>query len=200
MIKPHLPTQASEHVIPFLDFTPQWFIDCGPGSGVEALEVKEKWPDVNILRLEPSPVGFIAASRLFPAGDNSRLLNLGVWDFDCKLNLSNPYTLLNSTFRTLDEPESVIEVQVRSLDSLDQEFGPFNDVLLWIDIEGSEMRALSGADNLLGRRVIKAINVEVNGETQYSIHPRLRGHGFSKLRTYFDQGNGHSRDELWVLK
>lgn len=199
MVEEHLPTQASQHVIPFLNFTPRWFIDCGPGSGVEAREIREAWPKVKLLGLEPSLIGYEAAKTLFPTGGRSRLLNVGVWDTDCTLTLSKPDDLLHSTFRTFNYPVKSVEVTVRSLDSLDRELGPFYDTLLWIDIEGSEERALLGAKWLLKRGTIKAVNIEVNDETAEVLHDLLASHGFSKLRTYFDQGNGHSRDELWLL-
>ena len=197
MIEPHLPGQAKHHVIPFLKFTPRWFIDCGPGSGAEAEEIREKWPEVSILGLDPSPIGFEAASILFPADENSRLLNVGVWEHDCRLALRKPDDLLHSTFREL--PGKTVEVTARSLDSLDKEFGPFDNALLWIDIEGSEERALLGAKELMERGAIKAINIEVNSTTAEVLHPLLTRYGFSKLRTYFDQGHGRSRDELWGI-
>ncbi len=199
MAEPHLPNQAAHHVIPFIKFVPQWFIDCGPGSGVEAREVRKRWPRVNLLGLEPSPIGFESASCLFPKNGNSTLLNKAVWDSDCKLNLKKPDDLLHSTFRDW-ETGNTIEVEARSLDSLDKELGPFDDVLLWMDIEGSEEKALRGASGLFERRVIKAVNIEVNSETAELLNGLLSQYGFDKRRTYLDQGHGGSRDELWLLQ
>lgn len=202
MIAPYKPKQASEHVLPYLKFAPKWFLDCGPGSGVESLSVLAAYPNIKILAIEPSPIGYEAALKLLnPDKYGIVLINAAIWSEDrSDLLLEKPSQLLcSSFFRNAVGDDPAVRVQGRSLDSLDREYGPFEDVLLWMDIEGSEWNALVGARDLLDRRAIKAINLEVNGNTEGIIHGVMEGRGFRLVRTYFDHGQGGSKDELWEL-
>lgn len=201
------PGQARQHFIPYLKFTPEWFIELGPGSAVEFLEVREKWPEVKLLGLEPSPVGYQAAKARWPA--DGILLQVAGWECDGLIRLFHPGDLLHSLCyydgpHVLDDDplaldnklEDSVLIPARSLDSLDKEYGPFKNAVLWMDIEGSERRVLKGAAKLLKRGAIRAVNVEVRPQYAKVIGDLLKAGDLQKVREYFACET--VRDEVWT--
>jgi FkbM family methyltransferase len=198
--------QATEHFIPYLDFAPKWFIDCGPGSAVEFLNMRYEWPTVKLIGLEPSPVGYEAAKARWPK--DGVLLNAAVWDCDGTVKLCYPQDLLHGTcyhdgqHNIADDTTlpadfmDVADVPCRSIDSLDIEYGPFVDAALWMDIEGAERRALKGAAKVLERGGIRAVNLETRPDVCAEVAAVLQGYGFRKVREYFACET--VRDEVWL--
>lgn len=198
--------QASEHFIPFVRVIPKWFIDCGPGSAWEFQAANRAWPNARILGLEPSPVGYRAALNRWPKG--GILLPVAAWDRDEPVRLYYPQDLLHGTAffdgeRNINDDvtpaptDDWLEVQGRSLDSLDREYGPFEQVALWMDIEGAERRALRGAKNLLDRGEIVAVNVEVRPDSYREVKEILTKAGLKFVRDYFACET--VRDEVWTI-
>lgn len=74
-------------------------------------------------------------------------------------------------------PEVTFKVKPRTLDSLSDEYGPFNNVVLWLDIEYAELAALEGAERLLDRTLL--INLETFAHLYLpDINRILVRHGF----------------------
>ena len=202
------PRQAREHFIPHIKFIPEWFIDCGPGCASEYKDARHKWPSVALLGLEPSPIGYEAARQGFPVDDNSLLLQVAIWDKDEIITLHQASDLLHSLcFRRADEAQTddptgdsadMVKVQARSLDSLDAEYGPFDKVVLWMDIEGSERRALRGAKNLLSRGAIWAVNIETRPEYEIEFNTILSQSGLKTVSRYLQCETYW--DEVWIRR
>ena len=206
--------QCAEHFIPWFkkgqptQLTPEWFIDLGPGCACEHEDALKAWPGVKLLGLEPSDVGFRAANTRWPK--DGKLLKVAAWDSDGEAVLYYPEDLLHSTLfvdgqRNYDNDttnvlgtKDLVTCPTRSLDSLDLEYGPFNNVALWMDIEGAERRALKGAASLLARRAIIAVNIEVRPPYAGEIAETLGMGGLKKVYQYFV--SEHVRDEVWVKR
>jgi hypothetical protein len=89
-------------------------------------------------------------------------------------------------------PGDAYEVKTRTLDSLSEVYGPFEDAVLWVDIEGSELDALCGAFNLLKK--VRLINLEAYAHIQLPlINELLTYHGFM-LRKVWNIGIVAGRD------
>lgn len=194
----YCPKQA-ETLLKYLDFEPAWFIDCGPASGAEFQVIKEKYPDVQLLGLEPSPVGYAAAKPRF----EGILLQQAAWENDGMLMLYSPDKLLHSAVfphshrgGAWGEP---LEVVCRSIDSLDEEYGPFINGVLWLDTERSEIHILTGAAKTLHRGAIRAINIEVHDEWEDKIAQMLKAHGFTLAEKYLPRTEIAVHEEIWLL-
>lgn len=202
--KSYKPGQAAEHFLPYLKQVPDWFIDLGPASAVEYLDARERFPEVKLLGLEPSPIGYKAARCRWPEG--VPLLNVAAWDSDGAINLHKANDLLHGTAfvewaNVMDNDPTgtssdMVVVTARSLDSLDVEYGPFTKAVIWMDVEGAERRVLAGAKSLLERGMIIGINIEMRPAYAEELHALLRGYGFELIREYFACET--VRDEVWV--
>ena len=198
--------QAKEHFIPFVPAVPDWIINCGPGSSVEFREMRKAWPKAKLIGLEPSDAGYAAAKARWP--EDGILLQVAVWDKDgAIINLYYPDDLLHSTCYATGERhlrddtdsgglDDVATVYARSLDSLDLEYGPFTNAVVWADIEGAERRMLRGCRELLARGAIIAFNLEVRPQTEPEITRVLRSYGYRKEREYL--ACEQYRDEVWL--
>lgn len=201
----HLPGQANEHVFPHLTFAPKWFISLGPANATEFLEARDWWPGIKLLGLEPSRAGFSEASSRWPK--DGILLQAAAWESDGELTLHKSDDLLHGTCFAdwnaafaQDASGDYVDcpkVVARSLDSLDLEYGPFRDAILWADVEGAERSVLRGAKGLLVRKAIGAINLEVRPHYADELAEFLSGFGFHKVREYFACET--YRDEVWHL-
>ena len=87
-------------------------------------------------------------------------------------------------------------VQARSLDSIDQQYGPFREAALWMDVEGSERRVLRGAKRLLEDGVITSVNIEMRPHLAEEFDRVFKGYGFVSIRRYFECATYW--DEVWV--
>lgn len=146
-------------VVPFLPGVPRWLILGGPADSDEAQTAVRLWPGLEILAIEPSPE--MRAWQLahgWPAGPE-RLLAAALWDVQDVVEF-RPAGRRTSAVRPI-EGEARDFVGTLTLDYLDSLVGPFRDVLLWLDIEGAEWRALQGARQLFTDGKIIAVNLEV---------------------------------------
>ncbi len=199
------PGQATDALFPLLDFVPRWFIIFGPASGTEALEARLWWPSVKVLGLEPSRAGHLAAEKTWPPPPDSTLLNCAGWESDGTVNFWDPGTPCHGGCFAdeLNEDNSAddasVPVPCRSLDSLDAEFGPFEDAVLWADVECSERPILRGGARMLRRGAVRAVNLEVRREHGDEIARMLLDLGFVKRLEYLGGGRGY-RDEVWLRR
>lgn len=188
-----------------LDFWPddaRWFIVGGTADGDEAQTVHAKYPDVRCIGFEPN--------REFANIQNSQLSFPGIvypialWSSNTDLDLVTPS---GATARSAsvcmhhgrpDVPNFVagdtVRVPARSLDSLSSELGPFENVVLWIDIEGAETETLRGATSLLESGQIKLINLECFAHIQLPCINRLLSYYGFMLQKVWNIGMVAGRD------
>lgn len=204
------PNQCEHHFALYLNFIPEWFIDLGPASGSEYIDMIRQWPHIKVIALEPSIVGYQSALKRFPKDKQHRLLNVAAWECDGKVRLYHPNDLLHSRLYKAgqeaydDNPlpvdvelEDSIVVDCRSVDSLSDQYGPFNNAALWLDVEGSERRALKGAAKLFARRAIRAVNIESRPEYSDEIAKIMTDAGLTLVWRYNECST--VRDEVWVM-
>lgn len=174
------PGQAAE-LIPFINFIPEWFIDCGPGTGREAHVFKQAYPNISILGIEASP----DCCNLITADYPGTLLNYAVADVPGLITLDNPHKILHSSIVRSSSVEYSINIEKTTIDRLCQEFGPFSNAILWADIEGAEILALTGAAETIKRGAIRLLNLEVGGKEDEDTMDRFCEElGFKKVHSY----------------
>lgn len=148
-----------------------WFILGGADhTGAEAVHLHKKFPRIKMLGIEPNPefVKKIVEEIGFPG----TVVEAALWDRDGEtLTLSKPNHLGPSCYsvcRPKDAPDgegnpninTLCKVSTITLDTLDEQHGPFTNAALWLDIEYAEVKALLGAKKLLASGRVKLLNIE----------------------------------------
>lgn len=198
-------------IIPFIRSFPkiEHFLLGGPADGNEAQVFVKDFPSVKVFGFEPSKTMYEYQLR---NGFPGMLLNIALWSSDQELELvegSGRTPRDNGRTAVVREgPDST--VRSRSLDSLSEQYGPFTNSVLWIDIEGSEEEALKGARALLTAKHVKLINLEAHidrdSETQPLnhpiFHPFLEAFGFREVKRWNGQryGTGIRWDLVFKLE
>ncbi len=141
----------------------EWFVIGGPADANEAQTVKAKYPAVQCVAIEPN-AAFI--KRQAELGFEGTLYEGALYDEDKEVILCVPLkhprgSTLNVLRTPSDSSVETVAVSGRTLDSLSKDLGPFNNCCLWLDIEGSEKRALKGAKELLESGNVLLVNIEM---------------------------------------
>lgn len=144
----------------------EWFVIGGTADATEARQVAARYPDVKCIGFEPNPDYVKIQQTTFPG----KIVECALWSYFTELFLTTPKNCTPrsaSVCRPEDapdtgkwEPDTSYTVIGRTLDFLSNEYGPFTNAALWIDIEYAELAALHGASNLLKTKQIKLINLE----------------------------------------
>lgn len=137
-----------------------WFILGGTADADEAQTVKEKFPRVNCVGFEP---GKRLREKQLKMKFPGELYHHALWNENTTLQFSDPieHPRGAGVIREYGADESIkYPVEARTLDSLSEEFGPWKNSFLWLDIERAENQALEGADKILTEDVLM-LNVEV---------------------------------------
>ena len=190
----------------------EWFIVGGTADGDEAQTIHAMHPLVKCIGFEPN-IDFVR--------QQNKLLNFpgvvhpcALWSDNCVRELVTPRgaTPRSASVYPFTErpdmggdwtPGNTCEVSARALDSLSQEYGPFTNVALWIDIEGSELEALLGASQLLQNRQIKLINLEAYAHIQLPNINRLltqRGFVLQKVWNIGTVAGRDAQDYIYALE
>lgn len=193
LIEAYYPRQAE--ILFKYSLEPKWFILAGTGYGVEAQRVKAHWPRIKIIACEP--VGEMVMwqrENHFPTNDI--LLNLALWDEKGAI----PFQVSgqqSSAVRDLQiEPTWV---PCTTLDQLDEDYGPIQKAILWLDVEQAEDRILRGAQRLFQEGRVIAVNVEVNTHSEEGLQVKkniddfLGRWGFQFTKKHQDQKTHHDR-------
>jgi len=144
----------------WINYTPKHsvFIDIGVGVvNSEAWLIKDKWPKTKIIGLEPHSGRLDKCKESFPG----KILRYAIWHEDAELEMQNIDGMAVCFPRTHQVGPSKTKVKGRSLDSLNDQFGPWENIFIWSDTEGSELEMLKGATKLLEQKKIVGLNLEV---------------------------------------
>ena len=151
---------------------PKAFYNIGVGQDEltmnEAVFLKQKFPDIEIYGVEANPNFVKIRQENYPGN----LLSVGIWSEKCKKTLTVPVAGVGRSSllparkewaesRNFKESET-IEVECMTLDDLDKLAGKPEKIWLWMDIEGAELEALKGAEELLKSRRLDCISFEVS--------------------------------------
>lgn len=194
---PYIPTHYKAYavlqaldVFPFIDFEPEWLIDCGPGLGQEAHRFKERWPKIKVIGMEPVEHTWRLRQKDFPGV----LLNAAVWSGDGAEYLHGCDTEMGASlvYSCLTSKSDPVKVSTISLNTLDYWTGPFNNTILWADVEGSELKLIEGSSSLFSRGAIRLMNLEVHeGEEERELDRVCSQLGFEKVFSYAENGAHH---------
>lgn len=197
-----------EQVIPHLPREPKWLILGGPADANEAQTARTKWPDIKVIGVEPNPEARDwQLSNGWP--ENSFLLPYALSD-------KNGFTemvyavggLRNARIDTVAlelnriKPEATfLTVPTITLDMLESAHGPFEDAILWLDIECSEYPALLGGAKLLASGRVLLLNIEEMIDScpdTPKIQPLLNGYGYKIVHEW--NVSTTCRDRVYVLQ
>jgi FkbM family methyltransferase len=179
-------------------------VDAGAQHGQTARQYLEAFPNCRVIALEPESTNHVAAvAALAPYGERVELIRAGLSNIDGEADLyltshSGAHSLLEvGDMRYYDEPVEVLapeRVKILALDRLCTERGVETLDILKMDIQGSELLALKGANGLLTRGAVRLIAMEVLFQPLYRDQPsfwdladHLRGYGYALQGIYEQQ-------------
>ena len=152
------------NLLPFIGFTPDYFILGGPADGDEAQCAVKQWKKVKVFGFEPHPRLFQwQLENGWPTPETLYQVALdrqeGVrWFSD--LDDGSDVLQASRLSSLQDRGGQQLEVSCTTLDIFYKRENIRGKALLWLDIEGFEYQALKGANSLLKSGVVKLINVE----------------------------------------
>ena len=207
-----------ENLYPFLEgVTPQWLLLGGPGSASEAQDAVKKWPRIRVIGVEPNPAAVSFQRRMgWPEGEP--LVEAALWENVATVPMTNlPDDLCGgdllhaSVYHPVGENDKVAgsfpRIPAVTWDKLDVIYGPFAEAILWMDIEGSELEALRGAEKLFQRGAIRIANLELTSRPQtrmwevkrmYEVDKIMTRHGFRHKKDWND--SDWCRDRIYLLE
>lgn len=185
------------------DKTVEWFVIGGPADANEALTIVKKYPDIKCIGFEPNKTMFdYQIKSEFPG----ELLRYALWKENGEMIFQEPHGEIShcgGLIRDYDEAScDKYTVETRTLDSLSEEFGPWRNSVLWLDIERSEMQALEGAHKILNNGSILLLNLEVM-EMSINLDPikeLLGSYGYKLVKKWNTNSNPDMCDAIFRLE
>lgn len=169
--------------------TPGAMYDIGVGPKSEWRTLGRKYPGMRIFGCEPNPVQY---ERLLKVPFPGPLASVAIGEHEGVGTLHyNPADPKCSTMHAVSYATTRRDVKVWSLDRFDDNMGNPDRILLWMDIEGSELSALRSGPKLMASGRVRWINLEevfqpkVPGWCDRSdVHKVLTSHGYRRVATY----------------
>ena len=144
-----------------LPFTPKTIIDGGGNIGMAALIFANRYPDAQIVTVEPEDSNFNILKKNVSAYKNITALKAGIWRNSSYLNISNPHG--GKWAFIIEESDVPNEKSIKgfSIDDIIKNSGWQNADLVKLDIEGSEKEVFeSNPDPWLDKA--KAVIIELH--------------------------------------
>lgn len=161
--------------------SPVCIIDAGAQHGQTTEQYLRAFPGCKVIALEPESSNHtIAAATLAPFGDRVELIRTGLSHVegvaDLKLTShSGAHSLLEvGDMRYYDEPVAILpseRIETTTVDILCQSHNIDQLDILKMDIQGGELMALQGAEQMLSRGAIRAVVLEVLFQPLYRNQP-----------------------------
>jgi FkbM family methyltransferase len=172
----------------FIRGAPQALYDIGVGLKSEWRTLRKLYPQLKVFGCEPHPATY---QSLLRDGFPGALAKVAIGEAEGKATLFDiAADAKRASLLPLAESERQIPTDVWTLD---REMGRQDRILLWMDIEGSELPALRGGTELLESGRVRWINLEErrNGDCPASgwtdpaeLHAFLTSHGFVRDADY----------------
>ena len=189
------------YVCTFIQEPPLAMYDVGVGGKSEWKTFLSRYPSMKLFGCEPHAGQY---QSLMADGFPGTLLNAAIGAMPGKVKLhAADEPMWSSLFKTSVAKEERC-VHCLTLDDFDERAGKPDQILLWMDIEGSELVALESGLRLLKSGRVVWINVETRDQPPcdgwcdaVSVRNLLNDHGYVKAADY----NKHPthRDEIYVL-
>lgn len=188
-----------QNIVKHVPKVPRWLILGGPADGNEAQCAVTRWPGLKVLGIEPSePMRIWQRANGWPKG--APLLPYALTDHCGQAVMHAPDDDPRCSSLLSERHGPLVEVPTVTIDSLNQQYGPFRRAILWLDIEGMEYEALQGARELFALGEVLLVNVEILERRQDAtkrIHSLLTGRGF-RLATLWNYHPGSHHDRIYV--
>jgi len=158
--------------------------DAGANLGQSAKNYRRLYPQANIWSFEPAPDSFRELEHCLPNKFTAMRVALSDSKGEAQLNIGDEsYT--NSLLVRGNHAGKTINVATDTIDEICSSYDISEIDILKIDVEGSETRVLNGAAQMLGRRAVKAVFIEVYFDPAYrdmplfaSLDTKLKSAGF----------------------
>ena len=153
----------------YIDFQPQQVILAGVGGHHEEVAVmRECWPEMELYGFEPNPDTFSGIKDAFPG----ILKNVALWSDSGPLPMHARSNWKDGSTAFVPNPEDggwkMFVAESAALDDIAWIPSADKQAMLWLDCEGSELKALEGGRRFIDERVM-IINIEM------TCRPRMPG-------------------------
>ncbi len=127
-----------------ISFEPKTILDLGANTGLSALYFSQKYPQANIVALEPDKENFEIALQNTKDYSRIKMLQKGIWDKNTFLEIIDS-NVTNDAFMVMETGNNTsTSIEAINIETLMEEQGwPYIDILK-IDVEGSEKEVFSG--------------------------------------------------------
>src|SRR5271168_1495685 len=131
-----------------------------PNVGQTARNYRRLYPQANIWSFEPAPDSFRELEHCLPNKFTAMRLALSDRQGEAQLNIGDEsYT--NSLLVRGNHAGKTIDVATDTIDNICSSYDISEIDILKIDVEGAATRVLNGAAQMLSRRAVKAVFIEV---------------------------------------
>lgn len=157
-------------------------IDIGANEGQFAKLAREVFPEAQIYSFEPLPDCFEKLGKALPGDKNFRSFNLAIGSKEGSLEFFRSAHTPSSSFLRMEDahkdafPESSdgqsdkpLMVNIKTLDSVLEDIGLADGILLKIDVQGYELEAIEGSKGVMGRCDI--VIIEMSFQKLYKDQP-----------------------------
>jgi len=142
----------------FIRGVPGAFYDIGVGPKSEWQTLCHKYPTMPVFGCEPHPDQY---QKLLGAKFPGPLAKVAIGETEGVATLHVPtHDLKCCSLLPVPYADTTYEVEIWSLDQFDVNMGEPDRILLWLDIEGSELSALRSGRRLLASGRVRWINLE----------------------------------------
>jgi len=181
--------------------------DIGVGPKTEYLTISKKYPSIRFFGIEAHPETFKKVEKVFPGP----VLNMAIAEggIGTKVNyfVHEQNVMASGLLPYETAPKSPkIKVNSITLDLFDEKFDSVDNILLWMDIEGYELKALKSGKKLMRSGRVKLLNLEVRrkwnnkseGCTEAEIDRELAKYNYKKIFVYNHYPQSHHHDAIYV--
>lgn len=160
-------------------------LDCGANVGYSSAYFLSRWPDAEVIAVEPDPGNFeMLRENLAPYGARAKPVRAGIWSHPCELRLAEAeYRGGGEWARQVREcaPGERGEISAVDIPSLLEGSGHDRISVLKIDIEGAEAVVFGGRCDWLDR--VDNLVIELHDDSQFGncsavFQRAIEGRGF----------------------
>lgn len=182
----------------FLPKPPDWLILGGPADANEAYQAKKMYPNIRIIGVEPV-IENIQFQLAHGWPTDGVLLQAGLGAASGQSIIKIPEDKRGASCLE-NRPGVPHSIKIVTIDFLNRLYGPIDNAVLWLDIEGWEYKALVGASGLFSSGKVSLVNVEILErltEHTTQIEKFFQDFGF-KLAHVWNEQPGLVQDRIYV--